>query len=103
MRNLRRPWPLTLPLLLHDRGAAADLPGGRPRKSAGVSSAAPAVPTPKPRGTERRGRDDRTSQGTWRRVWAGPGAQAAGAGGAGPPTSFRWLVPVGDRPQGPRA
>lgn len=32
VRNLRRPRPLTLPLLLHDCGAAADLPGGRPRK-----------------------------------------------------------------------
>lgn len=54
VRNLRRPQPLTLPLPLHDCGAAAaaaaaDLPGGRPRKPAGVSSAAAARPTSKPR------------------------------------------------------
>lgn len=49
VRNLRRPRPLTLLLPLHDCGAAADLPGGRPRKPAGVSSAARARPTSKPR------------------------------------------------------
>lgn len=50
VRNLRRPRPLTLPLPLHDCGAAAaDLPGGRPRKPAGVSSAARDRPTSKPR------------------------------------------------------
>lgn len=48
-RNLRRPRPLTLRRPLHDCGAAADLPGGRPRKPAGVSSAAPARRTSKPR------------------------------------------------------
>lgn len=49
VRNLRRPRPLTLPLPLHDCGAAADLPRGRPRKPAGVSSAARTRPTSKPR------------------------------------------------------
>lgn len=49
VRNLRRPRPLTLPLPLHDCGAAADLPGGHPRKPAGVSSAARARQTSRPR------------------------------------------------------
>lgn len=104
VRNLRSPWPLTLPLPLHDCGAAADLPGGRPRKSVHVSSAAPTSPTPRPRGTEPCGRDVRASYvGAWgagAESGRGLGLKRRGAGGAGLPTVYRWFVPAGDHPQG---
>lgn len=80
---MRRPRPLTLGLPLHDCGAAADLPRGRPRKPAGVSSAAPARRTSKPRlsvpsragATSVRTRPARGTQGRC-------GERAASVGGA---------------------
>lgn len=96
VRNLRRPRPLTLLLPLHDCGAAADLPGGRPRKPAGVSSAARARPTSKPRlsapsragATSVRARPARRTRGTRGRcpgAGAEPGRSLGQARRAGPP------------------
>lgn len=93
VRNLRRPRPLTLGLPLHDCGAAADLPGGRPRKPAGVSSAAPARRTSKPRlsvpsragATSVRTRPARGTQGRCGERAASVGGAWGTRGGAGPP------------------
>lgn len=96
-RNSRRPRPLTLRRPLHDCGAAADLPGGRPRKPAGVSSAAPARRTSRPRlsvpsraaATSVRTRPARGTQGRCRGAGGSPGRSLGharrGAAGAGPP------------------
>lgn len=109
LRNLRRPRPLTLPPSLHDCGAAADLPRGCPRKSAGVSSAAPALQTSKPLlsapsragATSVRARPARKTQGRCRGAGAGPGRSLGYArrGVAGPPAVLRWVVPAGDNPE----
>lgn len=108
MRNLRRPRPLTLPLPLHDCGAAADLPGGRPRKPAGVSSAARTRPTSKPRlsapsragATSVRARPARRKRGRCQGAGAEAGRGVGHARRAGPPTVFSSTVPAGDNSGG---
>lgn len=106
VRHLRRLRPLALPLPLHDCGAAADLPGGRPRKPAGVSSAAPARTTSKPRLSvpSRAGatsvRATQGCRGAGAEMGRSLGLARRGAGEAGPPTVLRWVVPLRDNPEG---
>lgn len=79
-------------------------PRGRPRKPAGVSSAARARPTSKPRlsapscagATSVRARPARRTRGRCRGAGAEPGRSLGHARRASPPTVFCRAVPAGD-------